>query len=218
VFREDSDGGQALGIWQTAVRARKNLEAEVGLQFWRRPIEFFWPGKGDYYSGDQVNLTRGDHWDVVSHELGHAIYDQAGIGTFGGGQHYIDQCYSEAMALSEGWASFFAGWLNRELSDPDARFEFMVPRRAPIRFENVPQDVCGKSTNEWRVISWFWDLIDTHEDSEQLSESFQHLWKDLSQTHASSATRTREILIGKGWNRDSLNSLWKMDFPADPSP
>ena len=218
VFRADSDGGQALGIWQTATRAKEKLQAEVGLQFWRRPIEFIWPGKGDYYSGGSVNLTRGDHWDVVSHELGHAIYDQAGIGTFGGGQHYMDQCYSEAMALSEGWASFFAGWLNLEPSDPDAKFEYMVPRRAPIRFETVPADVCGKSTNEWRVISWFWDLIDTHQDGEQESESFLKLWTDLSQTHASSTARTREILLGKGWDRDRLNSLWKMDFPAESTP
>ena len=215
VFNEDSPAGQVVGIWQKASLGQERLQQSVGLEFWKRQIEFTWPGKGDYYSGDQVNLTAGHHWDVVSHEFGHAIYDQARIGVFGGGQHYIDQCYSEAMAISEGWASFFAGWLNLELSDPDAKFEFMVPRRAPIRFETIPADVCGKSTNEWRVIGFFWDLVDTHEDQETLSESFGHLWKDLAGARVPSARRARDLLLQKGWDRAKVDEVWKLNFPGE---
>jgi hypothetical protein len=216
IFAEDSPAGQVLGIWQTVSLGQARLSESVGLDFWKRQIEFIWPGKGDYYSGDQVNLTAGHHWDVVSHEFGHAIYDQARIGVFGGGQHYIDQCYSEAMAVSEGWASFFAGWLNLELSDPDAKFEYMVPRRAPIRFETIPGDVCGKSTNEWRVIGFFWDLVDRHEDSETISESFMRLWRDLAGARVPSARRARELLLQKGWEPSRVDSVWKLNFPAEP--
>ncbi len=147
IFDEDSEAGQVIAVWQTLVRAEKKLSQSVGVGFWKRQIEMVLSGKGDYYSGDVVNLTQGHHWDVVAHELGHAIYDQAGIGAFGGGQHYIDQCYTGALAFSEGWASFFSAWMNLGLADPDAQFEYMVKRRAPIRFENIPSDVCRKSTN-----------------------------------------------------------------------
>ena len=215
VFAEDTPGGQALGIWQIASRGQMRLNEAVGLGFWKRQIELIWPGKGDYYTGDVVNLTAGHHWDVVSHEFGHAIYDQAGIGVFGGGQHFIDQCYTDAMAVSEGWASFFAGWLNLGLSDPDAKFEYMVPRRAPIRFENIPQDVCGKSTNEWRVIGFFWDLVDTHYDGEDLAESFPRLWKDLAGARASSARKARDLLLQKGWDRGRMDVVWRLNFPGD---
>ncbi len=215
IFNEDSEAGQAIGIWQGVTQAEKRLNAEVGLGFWKRQITMLWPGAGDYYSGDQVNLTQGHHWDVVSHELGHAIYDQGGIGTFGGGQHYIDQCYSEALALSEGWASFFAAWLNIDLSDPDAKFEFMVPRRAPIRFETIPGDVCQKATNEWRVIGFFWDLIDQHNDGETLSVSFQRLWRDLQGARVPSAAKARERLLVRGWDQARMNLIWNLNFPGD---
>jgi hypothetical protein len=218
VFEEESEAGQAIAIWQTLVRAERRLSDSVGLSFWKRQIGMIWPGKGDYYSGDVVNLTRGHYWDVVAHELGHAIYDQAGIGAFGGGQHYIDQCYSGALALSEGWASFFSAWLNLDLSDPDAKFEYMVKRRAPIRFENVPADVCGKSTNEWRVIGFFWDLVDTHDDGESASEAFSRLWKDLFRTKSGSPALARERLRVSGWDSRQLREIWNLNFPDEQDP
>jgi hypothetical protein len=106
IFEEKSDAGEVIGIWQVVKSAEKKLEKEVGLSFWKNQIEFTWPAKGDYYDGSSVHLTFGHQWDVVSHEMGHAIYDQANIGVFGGGEHYIDRCYENAIAISEGWASF----------------------------------------------------------------------------------------------------------------
>ncbi|NDG85713.1 MAG: hypothetical protein EBX52_11850, partial [Proteobacteria bacterium] len=170
VFGEDTPAGQAVGIWQIVSRGQERLREAVGLGFWKRQIELIWPGKGDYYTGDTVNLTAGHHWDVVSHEFGHAIYDQAGIGVFGGGQHYIDQCYSDAMAISEGWASFFAGWLNLELSDPDAKFEYMVPRRARVA-----------RSLEWR--RWIGLEIGFRQDKKDEEESGNsHPQNDLEKT------------------------------------
>jgi subtilisin family serine protease len=218
IFNEDSEAGQVASIWQTLVRAEKKLSQTVGVGFWKRQIEMILSGKGDYYSNDVVNLTQGHYWDVVAHELGHAIYDQAGIGTFGGGQHYIDQCYSGALAFSEGWASFFSAWINLDLADPDAKFEYMVKRRAPIRFETIPADVCGKSTNEWRVIGFLWDLIDTHEDGETLQEAFSRLWKDLARSRSGSAAIAKDRLQSSGWNPMSLREIWNLNFPEEQAP
>jgi hypothetical protein len=215
VFDEATPAGQAIGIWQTAATGERKLAESVGLQFWKRTIDFEWPAKGDFYSMDRVRITRGDHWDVVGHEMGHAIYDQAGIGVFGGGQHYIDQCYTEAMAISEGWASFYSAWVALSLSDPDARFEYMVPRRAPIRIENIPADVCGKQTNEWRASGFFWDLVDLHEDGEIEAAPFARLWTDTLGARASSVGKVKARLLQRGWSPERLEAIWKLNFPGE---
>jgi hypothetical protein len=216
-FKPDSDAGQALGIWQIATRARAVLNASIGLSFWRSQITFAWPSDGDYYTSGTVNLTRGDHWDVVGHEMGHAIYDQGGLGRFGGGEHKIDECYSNTLALSEGWASFFSGWVSVNLADPDAKFEYMVPRRAPIRFENIPADVCKGENNEWRVTGFFWDLIDLHQDGEAMSESFARLWNAMKGSHVSSASEAMLRLEQAGIDVNGLRLVWSLNFQT-PSP
>ncbi|MBL7554587.1 MAG: hypothetical protein JNM24_02100 [Bdellovibrionaceae bacterium] len=215
IFKEDSPAGQVVAIHQTIQRAIYTLAQVSDFKFWSRPINFIFPSDGDYYINDQVNLTLGHQWDVVAHEMGHAIYDQAVIGQFGGGAHKIDECYSNALALSEGWASFFAGWVHIDLRDKDAKFEYLVPRRAPIRFENVPNDVCGKPTNEWRVTSFFWDLIDVSQDGEISQVAAKKLWDDLLNARVGSVKAAADRLISRGWNADQIIQVWKLNFPAD---
>lgn len=215
VFKEDSAAGQVIAIHQTIQRAIYTLTQVSDFKFWARPIAFIFPSDGDYYINDQVNLTLGHQWDVVAHEMGHAIYDQAVIGHFGGGSHKIDECYSSAMALSEGWASFFAAWVHTDLRDKDAKFEYLVPRRAPVRFENVPPDVCGKPTNEWRVTSFFWDLIDANHDGEVSQMAAKKLWDDLLNARVPSAKAAAERLMILGWDREQLIQAWKLNFPQD---
>lgn len=211
-FRSDSNGGQALGIWQVAQRAQEKLGSQVGLDFWRNPSTFVWPDEADYYSFGQIHVTRGDHWDVVGHELGHAIYDLGKLGILGGGVHKIDECYSQDLALSEGWASFFSAWLSVDLSDPDAQFEFMVPRRAPIRFETIPSDVCIGETNEWRVTGFFWDLLDLHEDGEKSQEAFSRVWQSMKGSRVNSASAARGRLKSGGFDPDLLQIAWDLNF------
>ena len=212
IFKTESNSGQPLSIWRILDLAQTKLQESVGLAFWSRAIRVNWPGSGDYYSWGEVNITRGDHWDVVGHELGHAIYDLAQIGAFGGGQHKIDECYSEALALSEGWATFFSGWLSLSLNDSDARFEFIVPRRAPIRLENVPSDVCAGTGNEWRVAAFFWDLIDLNADGETSEDSFKALWNDLANTKVGSVTDAARTLERAGFDLPKLNAVWELNF------
>ncbi len=211
-FRSDSDAGQAVGIWQIGQAARERLSAAVGLAFWSSRLDFVWPSGGDYYQWGQVNVTRGDHWDVVGHELGHGIYDLADIGSFGGGQHKIDECYTLALALSEGWASYFSGWLGVALDDPDARFEFLVPRRAPIHFENVPTDVCNGPTNEWRVTSFLWDVIDLADDGEASTEPFARVWRALASSGSRSIDDVYRKLATAGIPREALSVGWLLNF------
>jgi hypothetical protein len=53
----------------------------------------------------------------------------------------------------------------------------MVPRRAPIRVENVPDDVCRGDANEWRVAAALWDVHDTHADGgDTAAVDFVTMW------------------------------------------
>ncbi|MCM2279662.1 MAG: hypothetical protein NDJ89_16430 [Oligoflexia bacterium] len=212
VYRENSAGANVLGIWEIAARSERKLEAAVGLSFWKLPIELIWPAKADHYGSGKVHLVSGTHWDIVGHELAHAFYAQAGLGVFAQGAHRIDECYSPELAFAEGWATFFSAWLSLDLEDPDPMFEFLSPRVAPVRIENIPQDVCQGETNEWRVAAFFWDLVDRHEDGENLEIPFGLLWKALRGTRTASASQARDSLIEGGVDRGKLDQVWKLDF------
>lgn len=212
IFMSDSFAGQALGIWNSGYLAQTKLAQAIGLEFWKESIDFVWPSDSDYYNFGQVHISRGDHWDVVGHELGHAIYDLGDLGLMGGGQHKIDECYSSALALSEGWASYFSAWLRVSANDPDAAFEFLVPRRAPIKFEHIPDDVCSGPNNEWRVIGFFWDLYDQNKDPEDLEKSFAQLWTPLFGSKSSGAAEAMNRLKQSGISPEESDVIWQLNF------
>lgn len=169
-------------IWNRALAAfeRENIPTDG---WWTRPIGTTWPASGNFYSFGSVNLTDAEWWDVNGHEIGHAIFFAGFNSASGGGQHKIDECYGADLAWSEGFASFFSGVISIDRGDPDAKFQYMVPRRAPIRVENVPDDVCGGHTNEWRAGSALWDLYDTHDDGQdQVALPFSTIWGALVKT------------------------------------
>jgi hypothetical protein len=165
--------------------------------WWKKQIKTVWPMTSNYYSWGTVNLSDADHWDVNGHEIGHAMTDIGTNSDMGGGQHKIDECYSEDLAWSEGFATFLSGAVSLDSNDEDARFEFLVPRRAPIRMENVPDDVCKGQKNEWRVSAAMWDLYDGHLDGgDSIDIPFKTIWASLSR-------KDRRI----GSMQDAANSL-----------
>ena len=162
-----SENAKLAWIHLTFLEARDALTRQrVGLGWWTKTLAVNWPEDSDYFSpwGFSLHLSRAEAWDVVLHELGHSVMHQSMRAASAGGSHKIDECYSPALAWSEGWATFFAGAVRLDPADPDARFEFLVPRRAPIRLENVPEDVCPGQANEWRVAAALWDLYDSNHD------------------------------------------------------
>jgi hypothetical protein len=212
IFDTEKMEGQIMAIHDIAETAIAKFKKAGLLDFWKRRISIKWPGRGDFYQAGTVNVTKGDHWDVVAHELGHAIYDQARLGRFGGGQHYIDRCYTTTLALSEGWASFFSAWLKVDLNHPDAQFEFMVPRRAPLKFENIPADVCAGQTNEWRVTGFFWDLIDLHDDDESSRLSFKDYWNLHFNKRFRETKQFAQLLKDSGHDPILVNLVWEKNF------
>ena len=216
IFNHDQFSGQALGIYDVAMTAVKKFKKLAILDFWRKKIDIVFPGRGDYYSWGTINITKGHFWDVVGHELGHALYDQAKIGRLEGGSHKIDKCYSKGLALSEGWASFFSAWLKVKLDDQDAKFEFMVARRAPIEFENIPSDVCPGENNEWRVTGFLWDLIDTHEDLEDSAKMpFKDFWKFTLNKNFRKTSDIAKGLIKNDFDPLLMQIIWKQNFLKD---
>jgi hypothetical protein len=186
----DTENAKAAWIHDIYLQSMALFTREnVPLGWWTRQIQTVWPGRGNYYISDTVNLTGAEQWDVNGHEIGHAIYHQALNAASRGGQHKIDECYHDTLALSEGFASFFSAAVQLERNDPDARFDqYLVPRRAPIRIENVPEDVCAGPANEWRVSSVFWDIYDSHDDGgENLSLGLRTIFEALGRQNRPTA-------------------------------
>lgn len=98
IFKSDSAEGELISIWNILFSTKKFFTGIQRLSFWQTKITVSWPSNGDYFSRgvftDEVNITNGHHWDVVAHELGHAIYHQGRVGNSVGGAHKIDECYN----------------------------------------------------------------------------------------------------------------------------
>ncbi|MBI5201988.1 MAG: hypothetical protein HY925_10410 [Elusimicrobia bacterium] len=175
-----SENAKVAWIHLTFLEARDAmLRQRVGTDWWTKTLSVNWPEDSDYFSswGFSLHLSRAEAWDVVLHELGHAVMHLSMRAASAGGSHKIDECYSPALAWSEGWATFFAASVRLDPADPDAKFEYLVPRRAPIRLERVPEDVCRGQANEWRVAAALWDLYDSNPDgSDTGSLPFARLW------------------------------------------
>lgn len=212
IFQHDSVAGQVMGIYAIVTKAFSKFQSINRESFWNRKLNLIFPADGDYYSYRSVHLTKGHYWDVVGHELGHAIYDMADIGVSAGGAHRIDECYTDALAISEGWASFFSAWVSVELNDPDAKFEYMVKRRAPLEIEHVPSDVCIGTNNEWRVYTFLWDIIDTNQDNESLNQSFQSLWDLTIKKNFTSVEKMKMHLLSQGYDPVLLNVVYDQNI------
>lgn len=203
-----------LGVLHLAyLDALDFLKRDADVDWWADPLTINWPGDADFFSpwSWSLDLTDATHWDVVLHELGHAVQARSMNIRAAGGSHKIDECYSPELAWSEGWASFFASAVRFERNDPDAKFQYMVPRRAPIRVENVPDDVCKGQASEWRVTAGLWDLIDTHDDGlDHFAMPFNQLWRSLRGQSMGSMTEAWSLIsksLDPGLRRGAEDAL-----------
>ncbi|OUR93468.1 hypothetical protein A9Q84_18515 [Halobacteriovorax marinus] len=211
IFKYNSLAGQFFGIWNLASKITHKFKAIGRNDFLRGKMGIIYPASGDYYNG-RVNVTQGYQWDVVGHEIGHSIYSESRIGRSQGGRHRIDECYTKTLAFSEGWASFFSAWVSVDLNDPDAKFRYMVQRRAPLEIEHVPADVCYGPTNEWRVYSFLWDLIDLNNDNENVNISFLDLWDLSIEKKFRSITEYKDELLDSGFDPVLINVVWDQNI------
>ena len=214
-------------LHRTCLQAIDYLAANASLDWWKTPLPVTWPAEGSYYVGWTLHVGDAQAWDVVLHELGHAVMYGGAMDAHGeGGEHFIDRCYSDALAWSEGWASFFAASAALSPDDPDARFQYMVPRRAPIRVENVPGDVCQGTGSEWRVFAGLWDLHDTHVDGlDRAAIGFPAIWKAVTSGRTGSVLDAWRLIsarvdpLARAAGEDALrqNTLLPAAAPADPA-
>jgi hypothetical protein len=102
-------------------------------------------------------LSRG----VMVHELSHQInyeFWNNNRPPNSGGSHTLTGCFSEGLALLEGFADFMESWLY------DQRLDAM-PNTSGINLETIPAGVCQSiGRNESYVAATFWDLHDQHFD------------------------------------------------------
>ncbi len=99
---------------------------------------------------------------VVQHEIGHSInsyYWNGNMPSDAGGTHTLKGCFTNGLALTEGFADFLAYWvqLDRNTSAPTITAFNM-------NLESLPSNVCNGQTNEMRVAATFWDLYDYWND------------------------------------------------------
>jgi hypothetical protein len=220
-FNQNSKAGNVLSIFETVERARTRLAAEVGLDFWNDRVTLSWPATSTFYDLGEVNLTHGNQYEVVGHELGHALADLGNINVIGPcmgtqcstgeGYHLIDHCYNKALAFSEGWATFFSAWLYLDPNDSDAKFSQISPRRAPVRVENVPADVCDGPTNEWRVTAFLWSLMARHNNG-KTEYSFAQIWNGLQNRAAVDTMSVANDLVQSGFSKKDIDQAWRQNF------
>ncbi|MCB0407103.1 MAG: hypothetical protein KDD34_02800, partial [Bdellovibrionales bacterium] len=110
------------------------------------------------------------------------------------------------------WASFFSAWISLDLNDPLAQFEFMVPRRAPLGVETVPDDVCAGPTNEWRVYTYLWDIIDHNNDGEISEVEFQNYWDLVFDKNIRDIKAHSDLLIQGGLDAKQIERIWNQNF------
>jgi hypothetical protein len=99
---------------------------------------------------------------VIQHELAHSInsfFWKGYVLKDAGGDHAPDQCYTNGLGLSEGFANFVPHWVRFDRTATAPKMSYF-----DTNLENVPTDVCNGGANETRVAALFWDMYDTVQD------------------------------------------------------
>ncbi len=99
-----SENSKLAVLHLTYLDALDFLAREGDASWWKNTLKINWPSTANFFSpwAWSLDLTDATHWDVVLHELGHAVQAGAMHARSAGGQHKIDECYSAALAWSRG--------------------------------------------------------------------------------------------------------------------
>ena len=144
---------------------------------------------------------------VTTHELAHQInyefWDNK-MPNNSGGAHNLFNCYTEGLALSEGFANFMVFWAHQDRSgQPNNGFDFNA--------ETLSASYCIKPSaqNESWVAAAFWDLHDTRADGKDqlwfihkgsvpaifLRNGVQHSMKDFHEIYRNRANSNHSVII-----------------------
>ncbi|MFZ4440118.1 MAG: hypothetical protein ACOYOS_16955 [Syntrophales bacterium] len=200
--KADNNSG-AFNIWDVAVSANTYAKTSTGTAppevkiLWNKGAQAKAGKSGSFYTTDNIsNLpliamtgekSDPDEWDdmVIGHEYGHFVMEQYSTDDSPGGEHNGRSL--PTIALSEGWATFFAGaCLGRSLyidTDGDGAasvsYSFETPpKKTPLG--TLDGDLDG-ATDEIAVNAVLWDLFDsTNETKDTLSGRSVEIWKILT--------------------------------------
>jgi len=168
-------------------------------------------------SGD-VNQSDTDHFDnsVIIHEYAHFLEDVFTKSDSPGGPHDGMHIIDPRLAWGEGWANFFQAavtgypyyidtWGNSS-GTTDEYFRIDLEDQLSPIFDQ-PQNIDEGNFREFSISRLLWDIIDSTNDGESISNGFSDLWATLTSTngflHPSAAFRSvgmlherRDIITG----------------------
>ena len=122
---KEADGAGAFNIWDVTVSANAYAKKFTGSA--PPKLDIYWPSIkdgdtwGSWFSNDnpgQIHISGctkceydPDEWDgtVIAHEYGHFVMAKFSTDDSPGGNHQVHVRSEPRLALSEGWATFFAG-------------------------------------------------------------------------------------------------------------
>ena len=151
--------------------------------------------------------SHASRFGVTTHELAHQInyeFWNNKLPNNSGGAHNLFNCYTEGLALTEGFANFMVFWANQDRSgQPNNGFDFKA--------ETLSTSYCTKPTaqNESWVAAAFWDLHDTRADGKDqlwfihkgsvpaifLRNGVQQSMKDFHEIYRSHANSNHSVII-----------------------
>lgn len=104
---------------------------------------------------------------VTQHELAHSIhsyYWDADMPSGSGIQHNSTKCYNPGLALTEGFATFVAYWVQFDRTDGTPTDTLYA-----MNIETLGSGYCMGASNESQVAATFWDVYDTVADGTTIS-------------------------------------------------
>lgn len=151
-------------------------------------VEAIVPGDETYYQiGDNRIRVKVDgdsdrSRDVVAHERGHWVMDRLvyedGFWPPGaGGDHTWCGQYTQGLAWTEGWATYYALRKGYWLDNSDIFFDYGSGGRVGIESGFACDPAVTGDTNEYRVAGALWDIVDGAPDGKDAhTTSWSDLW------------------------------------------